>query len=338
MSHGLARSVARAARRWWLRGLAAGLILLVAWRIVRPLLRPAPPPPDGATLAHVANVRILRDVGGVAHVFGKSDADAAFGLAYAHAEDDWPTIQAVLAAARGRLSLLSFSKQARANDYLVALVHIAEQVDAQYPALSPELRAVLDAYARGLNYYAFRHAGEPDGRLLPFTGRDIAAGFAHKLPILVGFTDVVSAVLRDPPANVGDEVRLSSAAGEPGATGSNAHAVHRSRSADDVTRLNVNSHQPWEGPVAWYEVHVHSQEGWNMTGGTFPGAPFVLHGHNDHLGWAHTVNSPDRPSSPHYADQAPRFIRHELKKSLREEGEIRAQLEREYRPGEEVRQ
>src|SRR5262249_46280780 len=42
-----------------------------------------------------------------------------------------------------------------------------------------------------------------------------------------------------------------------------------------------------------YEVQVHSEEGWNMTGGTFPGAPFVLHGHNDHLGWAHTVNSPD---------------------------------------------
>ena len=277
-------------RRWWLGGVAVALVLLGAWRFVRPLLRPAPPPPDSATLAHVANVRILRDVWGVGHVFGNSDADAAFGLAYAHAEDDWPTIQAVLAAARGRLSLLAFSKQARANDYLVALVHVAEQADAQYPTLSPELRAVLEAYARGLNYYAFRHPHEADGRLLPFTGKDIAAGFAHKLPILVGFTDVVSALLGNPPANVGDEVRLSSAAGP---TGSNAHAVLRSRSPDDVTRLNVNSHQPWEGPVAWYEVQVHSQEGWNMTGGTFPGAPFVLHGHNDHLGWAHTVNSPD---------------------------------------------
>jgi len=70
----------------------------------------------------------------------------------------------------------------------------------------------------------------------------------------------------------------------------------------------VNSHQPWEGPVAWYEIQVHSEEGWNMTGGTFPGAPFLLHGHSDHLGWAHTVNSPDLvdvyqlvpdPSRPH---------------------------------------
>ncbi len=72
--------------------------------------------------------------------------------------------------------------------------------------------------------------------------------------------------------------------------------------------LAVNSHQPWEGPVAWYEVQIVSGEGWNMTGGTFPGAPFLLVGHNEHLGWAHTVNTPDEidvyeivgdPSRPH---------------------------------------
>jgi penicillin amidase/acyl-homoserine-lactone acylase len=45
--------------------------------------------------------------------------------------------------------------------------------------------------------------------------------------------------------------------------------------------------------VAWYEVHLHSEEGWDMVGGVFPGAPVVLHGHNRNLGWAHTVNVPD---------------------------------------------
>ena len=49
-------------------------------------------------------VATLRDKWGVPHVFGKTDADAAFGLAYAHAEDDWPTIQGVLAASRGTLA------------------------------------------------------------------------------------------------------------------------------------------------------------------------------------------------------------------------------------------
>src|SRR5687767_3782540 len=101
--------------------------LVAGWRAVRPRLRPAPPEPDAATLAHVQNVTILRDRWGVAHVFGESDADAAFGLAYAHAEDDWPTIQGVLAAARGRLSLLLLSKMALGNDYYVALVGVAAQ-------------------------------------------------------------------------------------------------------------------------------------------------------------------------------------------------------------------
>jgi penicillin amidase/acyl-homoserine-lactone acylase len=75
--------------------------------------------------------------------------------------------------------------------------------------------------------------------------------------------------------------------------GSNAHAVGTSRSADGKVRLNINSHQPWEGPVSWYEAHVVSKQGWNAIGGTFPGAPVILHGHNRHLGWAHTVNRPD---------------------------------------------
>ena len=59
------------------------------------------------------------------------------------------------------------------------MIRVAEQVDAQYAGLSAELRAVLEAYARGLNLYAYLHKGEADGRLLPWTGRDIAAGFAH---------------------------------------------------------------------------------------------------------------------------------------------------------------
>jgi penicillin amidase/acyl-homoserine-lactone acylase len=65
------------------------------------------------------------------------------------------------------------------------------------------------------------------------------------------------------------------------------------RSADGFTRLSINSHQPWSGPVAWYEARVRSEEGWDMVGGLFPGTPFILHGHNRNLGWAHTVNRPD---------------------------------------------
>ncbi len=267
-------------------GLALAIALLFAWAGIRHLLRPRPPPATAEQRAQAANVHILRDSYGVPHIFGKRDADTAFGLAYAHAEDDFPTIQLVLAATQGRLGLLVLSQTALANDYYVALAHIRQNGDTGYVHIDPDARAVLDGYAAGLNYYAALHPGEADGRLFPVRGEDIAAGFEHKLPLMLGVPEALQLVNGDTPLEVGDDLRIKAAA----ALGSNAHAVARARSTDDVTRLNVNSHQPWSGPVAWYEAQLHSEEGWDMTGGLFPGAPVILHGHNQHLGWAHTVN------------------------------------------------
>lgn len=287
----LRRSALRVLRSRVVRVVLALLVALAAWALVRRYaLRPAAPPPDEATLEHVRRVRIVRDTWGVPHVFGERDQDAAFGLAYAHAEDDYPTIQAVLAASRGRLGLVKRSSLALANDWYTEFVGVRAEVDATYEALPADVRAVLDAYARGLGYYAYRHPREVDTRLLPFTGRDVAAGFAHKLPLMLGIDKVIPVLRSDAPPHVGEPVFA-----EPPAptSGSNGHALAAARSTDGITRLNVNSHQPWEGPVAWYEAHVHSDEGWDMSGGTFPGAPFILHGHNANLGWALTVNAPD---------------------------------------------
>lgn len=274
---------------------SAALVVLAAWPWIRShYLRPHPPRPDAETFAEAQRVRILRDTYGVPHVFGDTDADAAFGLAYAHAEDDFGTIQDVLAAGRGRLSLLHLSKTALANDYYARLIGIREQLDAQYASIPADVRAVLEAYARGMNLYAYLHPGEADGRLFPARGEDVAAGFIHKLPIMEGLPAVLAALDGAKARHVGDAV-VAAADARPNDAfpGSNGHAVAAARASDGVTRLNVNSHQPWEGPVAWYEAQVVSGEGWNMTGGTFPGAPFLLHGHNEHLGWAHTVNTPD---------------------------------------------
>lgn len=273
-------------------------VLLGLYGLVRkPLLLPSPPKPDAETFAQAKRVRIVRDSWGVPHVFGKSDADAAFGLAYANAEDDFPMVQGVLAASSGRLGILSLSKDALANDYYVGLFRIREQVEEQYDSLSPEYRAVLEGYARGINLYAYLHPKEADGRLYPMTGKSIAAGFAHKIPLMFDIGKTIGAIASGPPKRAGamllaraeDRSRDADSA----FPGSNMHAVASSRSTDGVTRLNINSHQPWEGPVTWYEAHVVSEEGWNITGGLFPGAPIILHGHNEHLGWAHTVNSPD---------------------------------------------
>ena len=267
-------------------------------------LKPKAPPPAPTTAAtrYAGEVVIRRDTWGVPHIFGKTDNAAAFGLAYAHAQDDFPMIQGSLVAATGQLARLKLAKIAVVNDYLVRLLGIPEKTDRQYRALPEDFRAFLNAYAEGLNYYAFLHPEEADGRFFPVTGKNVMAGFVHKLPLLMG----VGKILQDLYSRSAEDLAVGTAvqkrydwnaalpAGLDGnLAGSNAHAVGPPRSADGKVRLNINSHQPWEGPVTWYEAHVVSGEGWNMIGGTFPGAPVILHGHNRHLGWAHTVNRPD---------------------------------------------
>jgi penicillin amidase/acyl-homoserine-lactone acylase len=241
------------------------------------------------------DVRILRDTWGVPHVFGKTDADAAYGLAWAHAEDDFATIQPRLLATRGRLASV-IGREGAPNDYVVALLRVRETVDAKYATdLSPEVRAVCEAYAEGINRYAALHPAEAIPSLYPVTGKDVVAGFVQAVPFFFGLEKVLAELMQPtrfrPVSIKGEAASPSDAVAEP--TGSNTIAVAPSRSADGFPRLAVNSHQPWDGAFSWYEAHVHSEEGWNATGGLFPGAPLILHGHNPDLGWAFVVNSPD---------------------------------------------
>jgi acyl-homoserine lactone acylase PvdQ len=261
------------------------------------------PTPEPEAPAQAKRVKILRDRLGIPHVFGESDADVAFGLAFAHAEDDFPTIQRTLIMTRGRLGEIEGEEGAK-SDFLVALLRVHEAVSEGYARdLSPGFRAVAESYAEGLDYYARLHPDElvlPE--LLPFRGEDVVAGFVHKLPIFQGLLREIEIARRD----ASDEAEASrSAATMPreresvgfsaaaDVLGSNAFAISGERSSDGRTHLAVNSHQPWEGVVAWYEAHLVSGEGMNVVGGLFPGSPMILHGHNDRLGWAHTVNQPD---------------------------------------------
>lgn len=229
--------------------------------------------------AKTYHVRIRRDEYGVPHVKGPRDADVAFGIAYAHAEDDYRTIETVLLATRGQLAARDGLKAAT-TDYLVQLMRIWPAVRRDYPGLPADLRAVLEAYADGVNAYGAAHPEKVSAGVLPVTGQDIAAGFAFKTPFFYGLDKTLSG-LTAPQTH------------KPAApTGSNGLAVAPSRAADGATRLLVNSHQPYTGPVAWYEAVLESGEGWHVAGGFFPGSPFMLHGHNAHLGWANTVNTP----------------------------------------------
>ncbi|MBX7059848.1 MAG: penicillin acylase family protein [Leptospirales bacterium] len=301
--------MAESKRRKFLRyrrillGLTLALLALALVFAIRRGLRPIPRTND-IQRRHASRVQIRRDEWGVAHIHGQSDADAAFGLAYAQCEDNFETLQDILAATRGQLSLLHLSKTALINDYYTRLMRVELESQLNYEQqLSKETRAVLEGYAAGVNYYAALHPGEADGRLFPINGIDLAAGFVHKIPLFMGVNRALEAIRERSNLAAGDLIEwpLTDLQVQSPQTGlaaynmaaSNAHAVGRRRSADGMVRLNINSHQPWTGPVAWYEAHISSEEGWNMIGGTFPGGPFIFHGHNDFLGWAHTVNAPD---------------------------------------------
>src|SRR5262249_14396209 len=75
--------------------------------------------------------------------------------------------------------------------------------------------------------------------------------------------------------------------------GSNMWAVSPAKSATGHALLFINPHQPFFGPGQWYEGHLRSDEGWNLSGAAFFGSPFPTLGYNDHLAWSHTVNDPD---------------------------------------------
>ncbi|HXC56469.1 MAG TPA: acylase [Rhizomicrobium sp.] len=265
--------------------LALVLIVVAALGVVIVADRMAQPaPPDlVALIARAAkyDVRIRRDSWGVPHVLGKTDADVAFGLGFAHSEDDFATIQEVALASRGTLAAAEGLKGAT-TDYLVHLFRVWENVNARYERdLPADVRRVAEAYADGVNYYGALHPDKVRGDLLPLTGRDVVAGFVFKTPLFYGLDSILRKLTVDTGGKPLPEI------------GSNGLAVGPHRSADGATRLLVNSHQPYEGPVAWYEVVLQSGEGWHVAGGLFPGSPFMLHGHNEHLGWANTVNAPD---------------------------------------------
>src|SRR5579864_2270479 len=143
--------------------LAAALVAIVvlALAVIIAADRMAQPsPPDPASLiAKAANydVRIRRDTWGVPHILGKTDADTAFGLAFAQCEDDFATLEEIALAARGQLAAVE-GASAAPTDYLVHVLRVWETVNARYEKDLPlDVRKVAQAYADGVNYYAALH-------------------------------------------------------------------------------------------------------------------------------------------------------------------------------------
>lgn len=273
------------------------------------------------------SAEIVRDEFGVPHIYGNTDPDVAYGVAIAHAEDDFFTLQDVVAMSRGRYGAIAGADGAQV-DYVYHLLDARGTAEAQYPSLPADTRALFEAYATGLNQYAAEHPEEVKlAKLFPVDGLDVAAGFALRQPFFFGLNNVIGPlvageqlnpehgpaipeedltaqqsiepvgepIMRDAESTAPDTAQraLPLPMGEDGAmAGSNAWAISPEKSGGP-TILVSNSHQPWRGGVAWYELVVESGEGWHYAGANFPGSPFPFLGHNENLGWTNTVNTPD---------------------------------------------
>ena len=243
------------------------------------------------------NCVIVRDNWGVPHIYGKTDADAAFGLAYAQAEDDFFTLQETVLKARGKYASVYGPGKNRINailDYLAGLLKVWDTVNNYYSTLDESTINLCEGYADGINYYIENNKETINEFIYPVSSKDIIAGTTHKTPFFFQLPfflyDLSEKKPEDIPSHytIGESLDFISKA-----EGSNVYAVSPESTDNKSTFLAINSHQPWDGELAWYEAHIHSEEGWNMVGGLFPGSPVVFVGHNDYLGWGHTVNKPD---------------------------------------------
>jgi len=230
------------------------------------------------------NVRIIRDKWGVPHIYGKTDEEVAYGLAWATAEDDFKSMQENFLTSRGRLAEVK-GKDGAVMDYLCAVIGARESVDRLYDSsLSPKFKRMLTAYVEAVNLYAKKHPEQVWLKdAFPVTEKDIMVGYTVGLALM---TNVPFAVMK-----ISNGTLKTADLAAP--KGSNGFALNGNKTVDGNTYLGINSHQPLEGPYSWYEAHVHSEEGWNMLGGTFPGGITIFHGANEHLGWAHTVSFAD---------------------------------------------
>jgi acyl-homoserine-lactone acylase len=231
-----------------------------------------------------ANITIARDSFGVPHIFAPTDPEVGYGLAWAHAEDDFETLQLVALSGKALVGTALGKKGAEA-DYVIKLLRIRKTVDEQWNTLSPDFIALVKGYVEGLNAYAKAHPDEVKHKdAFPFDEKEYMTAVVFSTSLFCGVEDALTQILGGKVATL------------PGFNpqGSNSFAFNSIKTTTGESFLAINAHQPQEGPVAFYEAHLCSEQGWNILGGLFPGGCLIFHGTNENLGWAHTVNYQDK--------------------------------------------
>ncbi|MGY8919763.1 MAG: penicillin acylase family protein [Flavobacteriales bacterium] len=234
------------------------------------------------------NIEIVRDYYGVPHIYGKTDADTAYGLAWAHSEDDFMTIQKAYLAGNGMLSKY-LRNDGIIVDFLTEFIESKKTVDKLFNTLSVDFVNILEGYSQGINRFAKLNPEKVLAKeLFPITPRKMLHYSFLQLFISNGADKLVSKIISN------NTVDLSNLGINEDIQGSNTFAFNNNKTKNHETYLAINTHQPLDGPNSWYEVHLNSEEGTNILGATFAGAPCVLTGVNENLAWTHTVNYPDK--------------------------------------------
>ncbi|HKQ03987.1 MAG TPA: penicillin acylase family protein [Blastocatellia bacterium] len=229
-------------------------------------------------------VTIYRDSFGVPHVFGKTDASVVFGIAYAQAEDDFQRIEDGYLRALGRAAEVYGEKELQADllNRAMEAVRLSQQSYKQMPVA---LRALCDAYAEGLNYFLAHHPQARPRLITHFEGWHVLAFYRYSW--FVGDLGFLSG-LKDEELKIARVVLPE----HDNRHGSNGWAIAPAKSATGHALLFLNPHDEYFS-VTPYEMHLHSEEGWNVSGDVFVGEMLPDLGFNEHLGWTLTNNYPD---------------------------------------------
>ncbi len=266
-------------------------LLAVALVALPPTCTSAPATQAGDEVAawerRAQRVTITRDDWGIPHIRGKTDADAVFGLMYAQAEDDFPRIETNYLNALGRLAEAE-GEGAIFQDLRMRLFIDPLELQALYAQSPAWLKALMDAWADGLNYWLHTHPDVKPRVLTRFEpwmalsfsegsiGGDIErvsipalASFYGKQPLKTGMAEPV--LLREP-------------------RGSNGIAIAKANTVAGNTLLLINPHTSFYFRA---EVQVTSDEGLNAYGAVTWGQFFVYQGFNETAGWMHTSSTVD---------------------------------------------
>lgn len=237
-----------------------------------------------------SRVKIIRDDFGVPHIYGKTDADAVFGLLYAQAEDDFNRVERNYIWAIGRLAEVD-GEDALYSDLRARLYMTTDEAIAAYNNSPVWLKALCDAYADGLNYYLATHP-EVQPKLLTrfepwmpmFFSEGSIGGDIEQVP-LEGIQNFYGSKPKLKIHSLANNITKSSHFDLKEPRGSNGFAISGDLTESGNAMLLINPH------TSFYfrgEVHIVSEEGLNAYGAVTWGQFFVYQGFNEKTGWMHT--------------------------------------------------